>query len=134
MAEKDWIQPIRRLLTAKHWTQDELAEKAKIRPTTLSAAMNGRSPRMKTMEAIAKAFGVPLWSLFVTEHQAELLNRHEVAQSALAQEEEITARVEKKLMERWAAIVREETAAELAGPKPVPQPAQSKKTPKKHAS
>jgi hypothetical protein len=74
VGHKDWVQPIKRLLAVKGWTQGDLAEHAKIRPTTLSAAMNGRPPRMQTMEA-----------------------------------------------------VREETASELAGPKPLEAPPVKKK-------
>jgi transcriptional regulator with XRE-family HTH domain len=127
VGHKDWVQPIKRLLAVKGWTQGDLAEHAKIRPTTLSAAMNGRPPRMQTMEAIAAAFGVPLWALFVNEHQAALLTKHQVAETALAREEEITARVEQKIMARIANMVREETASELAGPKPLEAPPVKKK-------
>lgn len=113
------MAPIRRLLFTKGWTQGELAEKAKIRPTTLSEALNGRSPRMDTLEKAAAALDVPLWALFVDERQYELLTKQRMADENVTREAEITDRVERKVMERIAGIVREETAAELTGPKPV---------------
>lgn len=128
--EKPWVEPIRRLMVAKRWNQGQLAEKADIRPSTLSEVMNGRSPRMDTMEAIAAALEAPLWALYVDARQYDVLTRQQVADEALSREAEITDRVERRIMERLAAIVRSETSAELtAGPQLIaPQAPEDKKS------
>lgn len=109
--QKPWVAPIRRLLAAKGWTQGELAIEAKLRPSTLSEALNGRRPRMDTMEKIAAAFGVPLWALFVDERQAALLNKQEEADTDVARVASLADRVATLVMEKFAPAVADAARA-----------------------
>lgn len=113
LVQKPWVQPIRRLLLLRGWTQGELADKAGLRPNTLSEAMNGRSPRMETLEHIAGAFDVPLYELFVTEEQSTLLRNAAHNQQQLVKQEELTTMVIRQL----APAVAEAVAAAVAGPR-----------------
>lgn len=121
LAEPVWVSAIRNLRNAKGMTQGELAEAARIRPNTLSEALNEKtSPRLETLEAVACALGVPVWRLFVDERQAMLLEQQEAADHATSRQADIAARVEQRIMSRLAELVREETAAEMATPTPRP--------------
>src|SRR5690349_22356836 len=83
VTEAVWIAAIRVLRVAKGMSQGQLAEAAGIRPNTLSEALNERtSPRLETLEAIAKALGVPMWRLFVDDRQAVLLEQQQAADVA----------------------------------------------------
>jgi transcriptional regulator with XRE-family HTH domain len=56
---------VRRLRTAKGWTQDELAAKAKIEQTAVSLIENGRAnPTVETVETIASCLDVAFVELF----------------------------------------------------------------------
>lgn len=113
---KPWEGPIRRLMAARNWTQAELADHAQLRPNTLSEALNGRSPRMETMEKIAAAFQVPLWSLFVSEEQAALLKQSEESQQRLAKQEDLAALVIRELAPAVASAIAKVTQGSAALP------------------
>jgi transcriptional regulator with XRE-family HTH domain len=114
LVQKPWVQPIRRLLLAKGWTQGELADKAGMRPNTLSEAMNGRSPRMDTLEQIAAAFDVPLFELFVSEEQSTLLRQASQNQRQLVQQEDLAT----KVIQQLGPIVAQLVAAATGSPAP----------------
>lgn len=117
--------PIRRLLTAKGWSQGELAKRAKIRPSTLSEAMNGRSPRMDTFESIAAAFDVPLFELFITDEQSALLRQAAQNHAQLVKQEELATLVIRQLAPAVAQAVAAAvgtTGQTIAPPAPPPEP------------
>ena len=113
--EKPWVAPIRRLLAAKDWSQGQLAKKAGVRPNTLSEAMNGRSPRMETLEQVAQAFGVPLYELFLTDEQSLLLKQSAQHQQHLARQEDLAALVIQKLTPVITSAVQEITGQSSTG-------------------
>jgi transcriptional regulator with XRE-family HTH domain len=118
IVDKPWILPIRRLMAAQGLTQGELAKKAKIRPNTLSEAMNGRSPRMDTLECVAAALNVPLYELFVSEEQSSLLKQAAQSHQNLVRQEELATLVIRQLAPQVAQAV----AAAVSGT-PAPQQA-----------
>jgi hypothetical protein len=56
---------------------------------------------------------IELWEFFVSDEQSELLRAKAVQHKSLAMEEEIAARIEKRIIDRLANPIREEIAAEL---------------------
>lgn len=104
-SEPVWAEPIRRLRQQRGWSQGELADKAGIRPNTLSEAINGRSPRMDTMQAVADALGVPLWSLFVDGRQYDLLTKQQEADQAVSRLAEEKARLKAELLAEMAGTL-----------------------------
>lgn len=113
--QKPWATPIRRLMSARGWTQGDLAERAKVRENTLSETLNGRSPRMDTMERIAIALDVPLWALFVSEEQYALLCHADQTKQQLVKQEEL----EDRILRRLAPIIASEIAAATTTTVPV---------------
>jgi transcriptional regulator with XRE-family HTH domain len=123
MSKPLWAVTVRRLREAKEWSQGELAEKASVRGNTLSDALNGKtSPRLETLEAVAAALGVPFWRLFVDDRQADLLLRQDASDKAMANESEIAARIEQRVMVKLAHHVKEATREEVSG-QPLAEPA-----------
>lgn len=134
-SEPLWVTNVRLLRTARGWSQGELAAKAHVQPNTLSAALNQQSsPNLSTLEKLVgpDALNVPIWRLFVDERQADVLNRQEAADAALANESEIAARIERRLMEKMGGIMRDSiteemrAAAQPARPVAVPTPKRRK--------
>lgn len=116
--EMTWAAAVRKLRTEKGWSQGELAIKAGIRGNTLSSALAGKtSPRLNTLEKVvsAQALNVPLWRLFVDDRQADLLQRQEAIDAAVTNESEMVARIEQRLLGKYAEIVKEAMADELSG-------------------
>lgn len=116
--EPIWVANVRKLRTAKGWSQGELATRAGFRGNTLSAALNGRtSPRLNTLEKLvgAEALNIPMWRLFVDDRQAEILQRQQAADAAIARESDIEARVEQRLLGKYAELVKEAIAEERSG-------------------
>ena len=58
---------VRRLREARSWNQTVLGEKAGLGQTTVSSIEQpeGKSPNLESLTAIAKALGVPEWTLLV---------------------------------------------------------------------
>ncbi len=58
---------VRRLREARSWNQTVLGEKAGLGQTTVSSIeqQEGKSPNLESLTAIAKALGVPEWTLLV---------------------------------------------------------------------
>lgn len=120
--EPIWVTNIRMLRTARGWTQGQLSAKAGVQPNTLSAALNGKSsPNLSTLEKLCgpDVLDIPLWRLFVDDRQADVLQRQHAADDALARESEIASRIEQRVIEKFAGMVRGELADEML-PKPQP--------------
>lgn len=76
---KDIVETIAQLRLQRNWSGYELAKKAGIPQSTLSAwYRKGRTPTIATLEKIRKGFGITLSQLFagneVTAEQKELLD------------------------------------------------------------
>jgi len=100
-------------------TKGDLAEKAVVRPATISALINSDTPpEVATLQKIADVFKVDLWEFFVSDEQAGLLRVKRQQHDALIAEEEVSARIERRVMERLAGVIHEETAAEISGVPP----------------
>jgi transcriptional regulator with XRE-family HTH domain len=120
--EPVWVTNIRMLRTARGWSQGELSIRAGVQPNTLSAALNGKSsPNLSTLEKLCApdVLNIPLWRLFVDDRQADVLLRQQAADEALARESEIASRIEQRVIEKLAGVVRSELAEEMT-PKPAP--------------
>jgi len=97
-------------------TKGDLAEKAGVRPATISALINSDTdPAVATLQKIATVFQVDLWEFFVSDEQAGLLRVKRQQHDSLIAEEGLSARIERRVMERLAGVIHEETAAEING-------------------
>jgi transcriptional regulator with XRE-family HTH domain len=125
--ERPWVGAIYRLLAAlrpdprnphrqKPWTQGELSEASGVNANTISAwLVHGTEPSIANLQKIADAFRVPLWTFFVSEHQADVLSKQERAQTILTNESEIAARVEQTVISKLALLVKDATADIMSG-------------------
>lgn len=72
-----WGESIAFLLAERGWTQRQLAEKASLRPNTLTNLVkHGRDSDTATLSRIASALKVDLAELFMTREQLEILRAH----------------------------------------------------------
>lgn len=72
-----WGEAIAFLLTERGWTQRQLAERASVRPNTLTNLIkHGRDSDTATLSRIAAALKVDLAELFLTREQAAILRSH----------------------------------------------------------
>lgn len=135
--ERPWAAALSRLLATVRrkdgtlWKKGELAEKAGMRAGNISAMLHSPTcPEIPTLQALAKALGVPLWEFFVSDEQAAILHAQAKQRASLMGESEIAARVEHTVMTKLAHLVKEATreitsSQELvpsANPLPTPKP------------
>ena len=109
-----WGDAIAFFLTERGWTQRQLAEKASLRPNTLTNLVkHGRDSDTATLSRIAAALQVDLSELFMTREQIEVLRAHKENRV-----ERLKEAVMKELSETVGALVRQEldkrTKAETA--------------------
>lgn len=72
-----WGDAIAFLLTERGWTQRQLADKASVRPNTLTNLVkHGRDSDTATLSRIASALQVDVAELFLTREQIEILRTH----------------------------------------------------------
>lgn len=73
-ADTEWAANIDRLLAAKGWNQKQLAAAADLNDNQVSRLIKRvGNPEIRQLRAVAKAFDVPLWHLFVPADLAERL-------------------------------------------------------------
>lgn len=69
-----WGEAIQRLLLDRGWTQKQLADKASIRPNTLTNIIkHAKDTDTATLSRIASAMDVDIAELFVTRDQSQIL-------------------------------------------------------------
>ncbi|HEX7282767.1 MAG TPA: helix-turn-helix transcriptional regulator [Vicinamibacterales bacterium] len=72
-----WGEAIAFYLNERGWTQRQLAEKASIRPNTLTNLVkHGRDSDTATLSRIAAALKIDLAELFLTREQIAILRSH----------------------------------------------------------
>ena len=72
-----WGEAIAFYLTERGWTQRQLAEKASVRPNTLTNLVkHGRDSDTATLSRVAAALQVDVAELFLTREQVEILRTH----------------------------------------------------------
>lgn len=131
LMEPVWIAAIRRLMASKGWNQQELCKAARMRPNTVSDALNGTDPRISTLTKIAAGLGVPMWALFTDEAEYGIVKQQmdqAVSESADAKRQrELRAIVESvlpQLVEPLTGIIAkgidDGTLAVPRTPKPQP--------------
>lgn len=99
-----WGDAIAFLLTERGWTQRQLAEKASLRPNTLTNLVkHGRDSDTATLSRIAAALQVDLSELFMTREQNEVLRAHKENRV-----ERLKDAVLKELSETVSTLVRQE--------------------------
>jgi transcriptional regulator with XRE-family HTH domain len=99
-----WGDAIAFLLTERGWTQRQLAEKASLRPNTLTNLVkHGRDSDTATLSRIAAALQVDLAELFMTREQIEVLRAHKENRV-----ERLKEAVLKELSETVGTLVRQE--------------------------
>jgi transcriptional regulator with XRE-family HTH domain len=99
-----WGDAIAFLLTERGWTQRQLAEKASLRPNTLTNLVkHGRDSDTATLSRIAAALQVDLAELFLTREQLEVLRAHKENRV-----ERLKEAVLKELSETVGTLVRQE--------------------------
>lgn len=77
MPSSRWGEAIAFYLTERGWNQRQLAEKASVRPNTLTNLVkHGRDSDTATLSRIAAALEVDLAGLFLTREQIEILRTH----------------------------------------------------------
>jgi len=152
-----WIGAINRLLKAElrpdprpkankpvrdiYWNGQDLAVAASIRANTLSDVMTGkREPSVSTLQAIAKAFGVPASALLMDHDEAmayaKFAHSHTASAQTLALKDQVRRIMEDRAEEMKAAWIETQTAkvvAELTSTKPTAAPKPVKRTTKKTA-
>ncbi len=99
-----WGDAIAFYLTERGWTQRQLADKASVRPNTLTNLVkHGRDSDTATLSRIAAALQVDLAGLFLTREQIEILRTHRENRV-----ERLKEAVLKELSETVGTLVRQE--------------------------
>lgn len=99
-----WGDAIAFLLTERGWTQRQLADKASLRPNTLTNLVkHGRDSDTATLSRIAAALQVDLAELFLTREQIEVLRAHKENRV-----ERLKEAVLKELSDTVGTLVRQE--------------------------
>jgi len=127
MLTRPWANGLLRLLAERRGLKKgQVAEAGKFRAALISAVLNSpKPPKIATLQKIASGFtrvdrhrnpkapDVELWEFFVSDEQADLLRAKNQQHQNLAKEEELVARIEQRLMSRFAGVIRDEVASEL---------------------
>ncbi|HYB97352.1 MAG TPA: helix-turn-helix transcriptional regulator [Vicinamibacterales bacterium] len=104
MPKSRWGEAIAFLLAERGWTQRQLADKASLRPNTVTNLVkHGRDSDTATLSRIAAALKVDLADLFLTREQMEILRAHR--ENSL---ERLKEAVMKELSQTVDRIVREQ--------------------------
>ena len=105
MPKSRWGVAIAALLHEKDWTQKQLAERAKVRPNTLTTIIrHGGETDTKTLKRIAQAFKVDVAELLMSSEQRAIL---------LAHEERVIERITDSVMKQIGQTVKDLVRQEL---------------------
>jgi transcriptional regulator with XRE-family HTH domain len=119
LMERVWIPALRRLMAAKSWKQQDLADASGVRPNTISDLLNATDPRIETLAALAKALDVPLWALFCTAHEhalfTERLRQDDASVTASKQREDLRALVQSEMEPLMEALVSKLSTGQPVG-------------------
>lgn len=114
--ERVWIPALRRLMAAKSWKQQDLANASGVRPNTITDLLNDTDPRIDTLAALAKALEVPLWALFCSAHEhalfTERMKQDDAVVTATKQREELRTIVQSELEPLLEALVTKLTTGQ----------------------
>jgi transcriptional regulator with XRE-family HTH domain len=104
VAKSRWGEAIAFYLAERGWTQRQLAEKASLRPNTLTNLVkHGRDSDTATLSRIAAALKIDLAELFLTREQIEILRAHRENRI-----ERLKEAILKELSETVGKLVRQE--------------------------
>lgn len=126
--ERVWIPALRRLMAAKSWKQQDLADASGVRPNTISDLLNPdepTSPRIETFVALAHGLKEPLWALFCSAHEhavfTERIKQDDAIVVASKQREDLRSLVQSELEPLMDAIVTKLTVGQRVahGAKPL---------------
>ena len=99
-----WGEAIAFYLNERGWTQRQLAEKASIRPNTLTNLVkHGRDSDTATLSRIAAALKIDLAELFLTREQIAILRSHRESKV-----ERLRDAVMREISETVTKLVRQE--------------------------
>ena len=88
---------IKELLKAKHYTQQELADKMNVSLSAVRQMVAAESLTTATLEKIATALNVPMWQLFASPEEVQLpSNDHSVKCPHCGSEFPVSVNVELK--------------------------------------
>jgi transcriptional regulator with XRE-family HTH domain len=88
---------IKELLKAKHYTQQELADKMNVSLSAVRQMVAAESLTTATLEKIATALNVPMWQLFASPEEVQLpSNVHSIKCPHCGNEFPVSANVELK--------------------------------------
>jgi transcriptional regulator with XRE-family HTH domain len=108
-----WGDAIAFHLAERGWSQRQLADKASLRPNTLTNLIkHGRDSDTATLSRIATALQVDVAELFLTREQAELLRSHRdhrVDKAAVVRE--VSATVSRLVQKEIDRVARTERGA-----------------------
>jgi transcriptional regulator with XRE-family HTH domain len=117
-----WGEAIAFYLNERGWTQRQLAERASIRPNTLTNLVkHGRDSDTATLSRIADALKIDLAELFLTREQIAILRSHRENKV-----ERLRDAVMRELSDTVTKLVRQELER--------PQRADTEPTPKRRAA
>lgn len=72
-----WGEAVTRLLSERGWTKRQLADRASVRPNTITNLIkHGKDTDTATLSRIADAFEVDLAELFLTREESAVLQAH----------------------------------------------------------
>ena len=121
-----WGEAIAFYLSERGWTQRQLAERASVRPNTLTNLVkHGRDSDTATLSRIAAALKIDLAELFLTREQIAILRSHRENRV-----EHLKDAVLRELSETVTRLVREE----LEKPHRPPADAAPKKRPRRKSA
>lgn len=99
-----WGDAIAFYLAERGWSQRQLAEKASVRPNTLTNLIkHGRDSDTATLSRIAAALQLDLSDLFLTREQIEILRSHKESRA-----ERLKEAIMRELSETVGKLVRQE--------------------------
>lgn len=91
---------LRALKEARDLSEADIAKRGRLGTGSVNRMLNGHDGKLSTVQALARAFNVPAWALFVSQLEPDNLPS---AKTEEAIEREVAARLE----ERWSAIQKQ---------------------------
>ena len=117
MSKSRWGEAIALLLAERGWTQGQLAEKASLRPNTLTNLIrHGRDSDTATLSRIAAALKVDIAELFLSREQIDILrayrenNFERVKQSVLKELSQTVDRVVREQLDKQSKAEADQNA------------------------
>jgi transcriptional regulator with XRE-family HTH domain len=107
MPKSRWGQAIAFHLAERGWSQRQLADKASLRPNTLTNLIkHGRDSDTATLSRIAAALQIDVAELFMTREQVDVLRLVQREVSRIARRDDETAKRDRKTPARKRASKR----------------------------